>query len=101
MSRGFLLQVFLSWIIFPHAPKNNIRDILNFSKIRGDTPKSCSTGINNTGDKFSLRYLWFVDTGGRIATGVNATDVAPWAGNFKDTDSCKKPEVKNLMSLSF
>jgi hypothetical protein len=59
VSRDVLLQVF-SWIIFPRAPENIARVILNFFKIGGDIHKSrCTTGFNDTGDNF--------------ATGINIT----------------------------
>ncbi len=42
---------FFSWIIFPQAPKKNIRfTFRNLSKIRGDIGNSrCTTGINDIG----------------------------------------------------
>ncbi len=50
---------FLSWIIFPQAPENNITGILIFSKICGDIRKwRCTTGINDTSGKFYYRYRW-------------------------------------------
>jgi hypothetical protein len=39
VSRDFLPQIF-SRIFFPQAPKNNIGDISDFSKILGDIRKS-------------------------------------------------------------
>ncbi len=48
-----------------------------FSNIRGDIRNSrCTTGINDTGGKFAS----VVDTGGKLATGVNNTDTKFAAG---------------------
>ncbi len=61
--RFFLLQVF-PWIIFPQAPKNNIRVIQIFSKIHGDIRKwRCTTGINDTSGKFGTSIN---DTGSKF-----------------------------------
>jgi hypothetical protein len=43
----------------PQAPENNIRPILNFSKILGDIRKRwCTIGVNDTVGKFMIcEYL--------------------------------------------
>jgi hypothetical protein len=44
-------------------------------KICRDIQKSrCTTGINDTGDKFASGIAGVVDTGGKFANGVNDTD---------------------------
>ena len=52
---------FFSWISFPQAPEYTIRDISNFSKIRGDIRSSmCTTGVIGTGaiwKKFDVENL--------------------------------------------
>jgi hypothetical protein len=65
------------------SPKNDIRVISNFPKIRRDICKSrCTTSINNTGGKFATGInntaAYFatltagvIDTSGKFATGVN------------------------------
>jgi hypothetical protein len=41
----------------------------------GDIRESrCTTGINDTGGKFSTIFASVVDTGGKFASGVNDTD---------------------------
>ncbi len=67
---------------FPPAPEYSIKNILNFSKIRGDIRK-CTTGNN---DKFFHKFRWrfwqrlrweiatgINDTSGKFDTGVNGT----------------------------
>ncbi len=73
-----------------------------------DTGGKFATGINNTretGGKICRRRLWYR---WQFATGVVDTDGQPWAANIPngilrglgETDSWKKPEAKNLVTLS-
>ncbi len=72
-----------------------------------------SIGVVETGGKYATGV---VDTGGKFATGVVDTGGAPWLANISENfrnflklmlilglgedDSWKKPEAKNLMTLS-
>ncbi len=71
IKRIFCFRLF-SGIIFPQAPENPIRGILDlFAKICRDIRKSrCTTGINNTGGKFAAGVNY---TGGKFATGISDT----------------------------
>ncbi len=80
-----------------------------------DTGGKFATGVIDTGGNFAAGV---VDTGGKFATGVVDTGGAPWltniSANFRknlkwskwntlgwgETDSWKKPEAKNLVTLS-
>ncbi len=74
-----------------------------------------ATGVADTGGKFATGVI---DTGGNFATGVFDNGGAPWLANIPrifdkiwnglngilwvwgETDSWKKPEEKNLVTLS-
>ncbi len=74
-----------------------------------------AAGVVDTGGNFAASV---VDTGGKFAMGVVDTGGQPWAANISanfrknrngpngilrglgETDSWKKPEVKNLVTLS-
>jgi hypothetical protein len=60
-----------------HSPKPlkiTLGSFRIFSKIRGDIRNlRCTTGVNNTGDKFATGVN---DTGGKIAAGINDTPAA-------------------------
>ncbi len=77
--------------------------------------KKFATGVADTGGKFATGV---VDTGAKFSTGVVDTGGAPWLANISgifekirnglygilwswgETDSWKKPEAKNLVTLS-
>ncbi len=85
-----------------------------------------ATGVADTGGKFATGVVdtdgnfaaGVVDTGGKFAAGVVDTGGAPWLANISanfrkirnglngilwgwgETDSWKKPEAKNLVTLS-
>ncbi len=82
-----------------------------------DTGGKFATGVVDTGGNFAAGV---VDTNGKFATGVVDTGGAPWLANISanfrknskrskwnnlgwgggETDSRKKPEAKNLVTLS-
>ncbi len=83
-----------------------------------DTGGNFASGVIDTGGYFAAGV---VDTGGNFATGVVDTGGQPWAANISanfrekknlngpngilrrvlgETDSWKKPEAKNLVTLS-
>ncbi len=69
---------FFSWIIFPQAPKNNIRVISNFfENLRRYRKSRCPTGINTTGGKFAagVNYTGINDTRGKFATGTSGVTI--------------------------
>ncbi len=66
MSRDFLLLVFYE-SVSPQPQSIPLRPFFRiFTNIRGDIRKSrCTTGINDTGGKFSIIFASVVDTGGK------------------------------------
>jgi hypothetical protein len=101
--------------VFPQPQSIPIRPFRNFSKIGGDSPKSrCTTGINDTGDTGVKTATGINDTGGKSTTPMVLPELRISPRIFEkirngpngilrglgENDSCKKPEVENLVALS-
>ncbi len=80
--RVFLLRFFFSEIIFPQAPENNTKIILNFSKVRRDIHKSrCTIGITVSTTpvaNFAIGTTSVVDTSVEFASSVNDAGRKIW-----------------------
>jgi hypothetical protein len=101
---------FFSWISFPQASDYTTRAVSIFTPVANLPPASLIPV-----EKFATGVA---DTGGKFATGVVDTGGAPWLANISanfrknskrskwntlglgETDSWKKPEAKNLVTLS-
>ncbi len=106
---------------FPPSPwvTHYCRAVSNFSKIRGYIRSSrCTTGVVDTGGKFTAGINDTSGTSDKFTAGVVDTGGAPWLANISanfrekkndinvifiglgEEDSWNKPEAKNLMTLS-
>jgi hypothetical protein len=84
LSRDFFASGFFHESSSPKPLEVTLGSFRIFLKIRLDIRNStCTTGINDTGDKFAIGTVGVVDTGGKVTTGVNDTLMAKNGNNIR------------------